>query len=215
MTMNWRRRLVPYLFISPFFIGYAVFFVYPILWAFYLSFFQQKGVISTPKFVGLDNYVDLLSDDLFMRALFNTSYYALGSILLIVPAALGLALVLVIRNLGLREFFRFFFFTPNITAGVVVAIIFRLVYEQDYGLFNNYLLAPLGVAQRTLAAGCHGHYAGHYSDGAVALHGHQRALLYGWPTEHSPRSARSRDHRRGQSLAGLSLYHASAVAPGA
>lgn len=139
------RRLAPYLFISPFFVGYAIFFVYPTLWALYLSFFKKDGIGSTPTFVGLKNYVSLLSDDLFLKALVNTSYYAAGSLLIIVPAALGLALALVAPRLPWREFFRFFFFSPNITAGVVVAIIFRLVFESDYGLLNNYILAPLGV----------------------------------------------------------------------
>ena len=49
---NWRRRLTPYFFISPFFIGYAIFFLYPIIWAFYLGFFQQVGIGSQPKFIG-------------------------------------------------------------------------------------------------------------------------------------------------------------------
>lgn len=139
------RRLAPYLFISPFFVGYAIFFVYPTLWALYLSFFRKDGVASTPTFVGFRNYLSLLSDELFIKALTNTSYYAAGSIFIIVPAALGLALVLVAPRLPWREFFRFFFFSPNITAGVVVAIIFRLVFESEYGLLNNYILAPLGL----------------------------------------------------------------------
>lgn len=142
---KWRRRLVPYLFISPFFIGYAIFFLYPVVWAFYLSLYQQTGIGSTPRFVGLDNYVKLLSDDLFVKALGNTTYYALGSIFLIVPAALGLGLVLYIRELRWREFFRLLFFSPNITSGVVVAIIFGLVFNHEYGLLNNYLLKPLGL----------------------------------------------------------------------
>jgi len=145
MVYNWRRRLVPYLFISPFFVGYAIFFVYPVLWALYLSFFKKSGINSTPRFLGLDNYRDLVSDPLFIKALINTSYYAAGSIFVIVPAALGLALILSMRHLPWREFFRFFFFAPNITAGVVVAIIFRLVFELDYGLLNNYILVPLGI----------------------------------------------------------------------
>jgi ABC-type sugar transport system permease subunit len=142
---KWRRRITPYLFISPFFIGYAIFFLYPMLWAFYLSFFQQVGIGSTPKFIGLDNYVNLLSDQTFLKALANTTYYAAGSIFLIAPAALALALVLVIRRLWGREFFRLFFFSPNITSGVVVGIIFRLVFSADYGLINNYFLLPLGL----------------------------------------------------------------------
>lgn len=139
------RRLAPYLFISPFFLGYAVFFVYPTFWALYLSFFKKDGVGSVPVFVGAKNYLNLLSDELFIKALFNTTYYAAGSLFIIVPAALALALALVAPRLPWREFFRFFFFSPNITAGVVVAIIFRLVFESDYGLLNNYVLAPLGL----------------------------------------------------------------------
>lgn len=115
-------------------------------WALYLSFFKKSGVNSVPKFIGVKNYLSLLSDELFLKALGNTTYYAAGSFFIIVPAALGLALILVLPRLQWREFFRFFFFSPNITAGVVVAIIFRLVFEQDYGLINNYILAPLGVA---------------------------------------------------------------------
>jgi arabinosaccharide transport system permease protein len=139
------RRLAPYLFISPFFLGYAIFFIYPTLWALYLSFFKKDGVASTATFVGVKNYVSLFSDELFIKALVNTSYYAAGSLFIIVPAALSLALVLVAPRLPWREFFRFLFFSPNITAGVVVAIIFRLVFESDYGLINNYILAPLGL----------------------------------------------------------------------
>lgn len=143
---HWQRRVAPYLFISPFFIGYAIFFLYPVLWALYLSFFQQNGVTSRPRFVGLGNYRALLGDAQFLKALGNTTYYALGSIFLILPAALLLALVLNRPQLRLREFFRLFFFFPNITSGVVVGIIFGLVFNEEYGLINNYLLKPFGIA---------------------------------------------------------------------
>lgn len=142
---HWKRRLAPYIFISPFFIGYGVFFLYPVLWALYLSFFQKNGVMTPATFVGFRNYVDLLGDPLFIRALINTTYYALASILLIVPAAIILALVLNRPVLHFREFFRLIFFTPNLTSGVVIAIIFGLVFEEQYGLLNNYILAPLGL----------------------------------------------------------------------
>jgi ABC-type sugar transport system permease subunit len=142
---NWQRRAAPYLFISPFFIGYAIFFLYPVVWALYLSFFEQNGVLSAPRWVGLDNYASLLSDRLFIRALINTSYYALASIFLIVPAAVGLALILSRPKLRLRELFRFSFFAPYLTSGVVIAIIFGLVFDENYGLINNYILNPLGL----------------------------------------------------------------------
>src|SRR5215208_3355881 len=145
MTGTWQRKLAPYIFISPFFVGYAVFFGYPVLSSLYLSFFKQTGFGSGRTFVGLDNYIKLLSDELFLKALGNTTFYALGSIFIIVPAALGLALILTIRRLRLREFFRLFFFAPYVMSGVVIAIVFTLVFEGQYGLVNNYLLAPLGL----------------------------------------------------------------------
>ena len=145
---HWQRRLAPYFFISPFFVGYAVFFVYPVGHAFYLSFFRQTGIGSTPSFVGLGNYLKLFGDEKFIKSVFNTSYYAAGSVFVIVPVALALALALNVRRLPMREFFRLFFFSPMITSGVVVAIIFRLVFEERYGLINNFILAPLGLPQQ-------------------------------------------------------------------
>jgi arabinosaccharide transport system permease protein len=140
------RKLAPYLFISPFFIGYAVFFLMPVIQSLRLSFFKQDGVNAEATFVGFANYVRLFTkDDLFIKSLTNTTYYALGSILLIVPLALLLALMLHRPKLRFREFFRLFFFTPNITSGVVVGIIFGLVFEEQYGLLNNLLLVPLGL----------------------------------------------------------------------
>jgi len=143
---GWGRKIAPYLFISPFFVGYSIFFLIPVAQSLRLSFFRQVGISAEPRYVGLDNYIRLFTnDDLFIRSLTNTTYYALGSILIIVPLALGLALILHSPRLHLREFFRLFYFTPNITAGVVVGIIFGLVFEEQYGLINNLLLSPLGI----------------------------------------------------------------------
>ena len=140
------RKIAPYLFISPFFIGYSIFFLYPVIQSLQLSFYRQVGLTNPPRFIGFDNYVRLVTKDaLFIKALTNTTYYALGSILIIVPLALLLALILHSPKLRLREFFRFLYFTPNITAGVVVGIVFGLVFEEQYGLVNNLLLAPLGI----------------------------------------------------------------------
>jgi arabinosaccharide transport system permease protein len=144
--LGWGRKIAPYLFISPFFFGYAFFFLIPVVQSFQLSFYHQVGINTELRYVGLSNYERLLTrDPLFIKSLVNTTYYALGSILIIVPLALALALLLSIPKLRLREFFRLFFFTPNITSGVVVGIIFGLVFETQYGLINNMALAPLGV----------------------------------------------------------------------
>ena len=135
------RKIAPYLFISPFFVGYAIFFLLPVIQSLLLSFYRQVGLNNAPRFIDFDNYIRLLTnDDLFIKSLTNTTYYALGSILIIVPLALLLALILHSPKLRFREFFRFLYFTPNITAGVVVGIVF----EEQYGLINNLVIAPLG-----------------------------------------------------------------------
>lgn len=145
MYYKFTKRITPYILISPFFIGYAIFFLYPVLWAFFLSFFQQIGFGGESTFIGISNYVRLLSDEVFLRSIFNTTYYAAGSLFIILPLALLLALGLNMRGLKFANGFRMLYFTPLITSGVVVAIIFRLVFEPDYGLLNNWILAPLGL----------------------------------------------------------------------
>src|SRR5258707_15215123 len=85
------KRATPYLFISPFFIGFAVFGAFPLAWALYLSLFKEPGLLQPPIFTGLGNYVELLSDGRFVHSLVNTTLYALGSIFVILPVALLLA----------------------------------------------------------------------------------------------------------------------------
>lgn len=140
-----KPRWAPYLFIAPFFILFGVFFGVPTLRSLQLSFFTERGVDTSATFAGLDNYRTLLADPNFAKSLVNTSYYALGSLLIIVPLSLSLALLLRTRGLLLREFFRLSLFLPNAISGIVVAIVFRLVFDQEYGVLNNWLLAPLGL----------------------------------------------------------------------
>lgn len=138
-------RWAPYLFIAPFFIFFGVFLGYPTLRSLQLSFYTERGADSSPTYVGLANYRTLLGDPNFAKGLFNTTYFALGSLLIIIPLALSLALLLRTKGLLLREFFRLSFFLPNAISGVVVAIVFRLVFDQEFGLLNNWLLSPLGL----------------------------------------------------------------------
>ncbi len=155
---RFQRRWAPYLFISPFFIGYAIFFLYPVLWALYLSFFQQIGIGAPAKWVGLGNYFKLLSDDRFIKGVINTTYYAAGSLFIILPAALLLGVVFNMRNLRGATFFRLFYFTPNITSGVVVAAIFGLVFDTRSTGCSTGRSRRWGCP-RSLAPGCRVHHA--------------------------------------------------------
>jgi ABC-type sugar transport system permease subunit len=139
MSARLLKPATPYLFISPFFIGFAVFSAFPLGWALYLSLFHQTGLLQAPIWVGLGNYQRLLSDDRFWHSLTNTTFYALGSICIILPIALVLALIIDSPRIRFKQFFRLGLFLPSLTSSVVVAIMFGLIFDSDSGLLNAFL----------------------------------------------------------------------------
>jgi multiple sugar transport system permease protein len=134
-----RREWTAYLFLSPGLILFGVFFVYAVVFSFWLSFHKWNIIEPAKPFVGLDNYRAILQDAGFRRAIGNTIYYTVGSI----PAEMFLGLMIAlllnaqIRGLGL---FRTMYYLPVITPLVVASIIWKWVYNADFGLANYYLL---------------------------------------------------------------------------
>lgn len=128
----------PYFFISPFYILFAIFSLYPVLFSVYLSFTEWKG-LGPIKFVGLKNYSLLFKDNVFWDSMVN------GVILffIYVPLQTFLALVLavVLNSKRVRGFqlFRTLIFIPNITNMVAAGITFKLLMNQENGLFNIFL----------------------------------------------------------------------------
>ena len=133
-----KPRYAPYFFISPFFLLFGVFMVYPLFDSIRLSTYSVRGM-HHQTFVGFENIERLLADPLFWTALWNTAYFALGSLLLQLPVALGLALLLSNARLKGRNLFRLSFFSPVLISGVFIAVIFYLLYDRRYGLVNKVL----------------------------------------------------------------------------
>jgi len=140
-TRSLRKKATPYLFISPFFIGYGIFGAFPLAYALYLSLFNETGLLQPPTFAGLGNYGALLGDSRFLHALLNTTVYALGSILVILPIALLLALIIESPLVRFKQLFRLGLFFPAITSAVVIAIVFRTILDPDTGILNSALRA--------------------------------------------------------------------------
>lgn len=137
---NWwffnQRKFAPYIFIAPFFILFATFFIYPIGYSFRLSFLEQTG-LSTPKWTGLENYIDLFADKRFRQAFLNTSYFALGSVFIQLPLAFSLALAFNSKFARrVTHLYRVGFFFPVLTSAVVISLIFILVLDTNYGMLN-------------------------------------------------------------------------------
>jgi ABC-type sugar transport system permease subunit len=141
-----RGSATPYLFLLPFFVVYACFLLYPVLSALQTSMYEKSG-FGAPSFVGLQNFVALLSDARFGRALLNTTLYACGTVFVLSPLALLLAVTLqsfVLRSERLRSFYRIALFLPNVTSLVVIAIMFGFLLEPRFGMANA-VLGAIGV----------------------------------------------------------------------
>lgn len=147
------RRIAPYVFISPFYILFLVFSVYPLIQALQLSLMKWAGT-GDKVFVGTQNYVDLASDEIFLQTLFNTTYYAIGAVFVILPMALLLALVINSALVRVKGVFRVGFILPNLTSTVAATIMFLLVFNKHYGLLNEGLKAvnvePVGWLDKEL-----------------------------------------------------------------
>jgi raffinose/stachyose/melibiose transport system permease protein len=136
--------LAPLPFLLPALIIYAVFAIYPIVSALILSFYDWDGVSENRNFVGLNNYVQIFTQDpVFWTAVRNSIIWVILS--LIVPTILGLALAVAVnQKIIARNSFRAIFYLPSIIASIAVATIWSWMYNPLLGLFNV-LLKSLGL----------------------------------------------------------------------
>ena len=96
------------------------------------------------RFVGLGNYISLLKNPLFWKALGNTFYFVLVGVPLSIAASLGAALLLHSKVARMRPFFRTALFAPVVTTVVAVAVIWRYLFHTQYGMVN-WGLSSLGI----------------------------------------------------------------------
>lgn len=133
-----------YLFILPNFLSFIVFMVIPIVTSLYLSF-TEWDLLNDPKWVGLKNYVTLLTrDKLFRTSLVNTLLYSLYTIPVGLACSLGLALVVNSKLIRGTTFFRSVFFLPNVCTLAAVALVWKWFYNADFGILN-YLMGLFGL----------------------------------------------------------------------
>ncbi len=131
------KRVAPYLFMAPVLVLGLAMFVGPLLFAAYVSFTDWDGVAS-PKWVGLQNYAYLLGRDRFFpTSIWNTFYFAAGSVIVGVPYAL-LAAAMISRS-RYQSFWRTVYWLPMITNIVAVAYIWRYILNDTSGLLNRTL----------------------------------------------------------------------------
>jgi len=144
-------KVSPYLYIAPFFILFAIFGIFPLLYTGWVSLTDRNLLAPTSNFIGLQNYSELMRDEYFWNAVENT----LGIWVLSTIPQLVLALVIahvLNRSLRVRTFFRMSILLPQVTSLVAVALIFTQLFGYRYGLIN-YLLNQVGIENINWEAG--------------------------------------------------------------
>lgn len=148
MSRETKRDLIAYSFIAPNFIGFMVFTLVPIVFAFALAFMKWDGS-NAIEFVALDNFKRLFGDTFFLAALRNTLIYCLGTVPLTMVASLALAIVLNQKVFG-RGIFRTLSFFPYVASLVAITAVWKMLFHPSKGPINNILLNVFGVAQENL-----------------------------------------------------------------
>jgi multiple sugar transport system permease protein len=136
-----------WLLVGPSLLVIGVFFFLPVLAAFAMSLtdfdLYALASIGNLRFVGIDNYVELMHTPLFWQALGNTLFFVVAGVPLSIAASLCAALLLNSKLAWFKPLFRTAFFAPVVTSMVAVAVIWRYLYHTRYG-FINYALDSIG-----------------------------------------------------------------------
>lgn len=139
-----RVILEPIAFLAPFMAGLILFTVYPFINVFLLSFKENYKISGAFSSFGLQNYTDVLHDPNFLNGLKNTGLY----VLFVVPIATVLSLLIanaLNHDIKLKAVFQTSYFLPMVTSITAVGLVWKWLFNYDYGLIN-YILSIFGVS---------------------------------------------------------------------
>ncbi|MCR4901508.1 MAG: sugar ABC transporter permease [Butyrivibrio sp.] len=151
-----KKSFKGWIYILPSIIIMCVFTLYPLLKAFGMSFSEDYSLIKgTGKAIGLGNYQELFSDKNFLKALRNTSIYVVFVVPLSITFSLIIAVLINSTN-KLKGFFQTVYFLPYVTSVIAIGIVWRWIYNSNYGLLNYFLsffgIEPIGWLNETAYA---------------------------------------------------------------
>ncbi|WP_312107020.1 sugar ABC transporter permease [Lachnoclostridium sp.] len=133
-----RTNLMGYAFILPNLIGYSIFVFLPICFSFVLSLMKWDASQAPMEFVGLQNFTQILGDEIFRKSFGNTFEYALLTVLPTLVLSLLLAVLMNSKIKGIN-FFRTAFFFPYIASIVAVGAVWNMLFQPDFGPINEFL----------------------------------------------------------------------------
>jgi multiple sugar transport system permease protein len=140
-----KRQIPGYFFLTPGFLFIFIFMIYPLVWSLYLSFTEYNFAYDDkPVFNGLQNYINMFSDQYFIDAFWNTALFSV----LFFPAIMVLGLIIALmldKGLKATGFFRTSIFLPVVIPLSLTGIIFQWILNEQYGLLNFFLKDFLGL----------------------------------------------------------------------
>lgn len=131
-----------WLFLAPALIFITIFNVTPLIRTFVIAF--QKGTLNNPEFAGISNFQKVITDPVFHRAIRNTALYAF----IVVPVGMVISLFIAMsihKRMKFKKVWESIFFLPYLTSMIAIGIVFRFLFNQDYGLIN-YLLGLFDIS---------------------------------------------------------------------
>ncbi len=143
MKYRTKDKLHTYTLILPWIGVFALFWLYPLIYAAFLSFTEYQTLTNEHIFIGFDNYIKILSDEVFWISLKNTAVFTFGTVPVTTALSIFLAVLLDSKLVKFKNFFRSSYFMPSVTSMVVIALIFTNLYTQE-GYINS-LMKMLGL----------------------------------------------------------------------
>lgn len=131
-----------YLFILPAMIFFVTFVLYPMVRGVYMSLFRFRG--RNESFVGFKNYIDLMSDRVFLQSTSNTLFIVVLAVPIVVILSLFIAINIYNKSAAVRSFFRGIFYLPAVSSVVSITVVWLWIYNPDFGILN-YVLHSINV----------------------------------------------------------------------
>ncbi|MGC9934789.1 carbohydrate ABC transporter permease [Priestia aryabhattai] len=150
--IKWRENVVAYTFLGPALLLLLLFLIIPAIMSVYYAFTDYYLLTpDTRKFVGLDNFINLFKDPIFLKSLANTLKFVVWVIPLQIGAALGLALLLN-KQRKANTFFKVAYFSPVVMSLVVISVLWLYLLNPNEGIINN-VLTYFGVSAQPFLTG--------------------------------------------------------------
>jgi len=154
-----RVSRVAYLYLVPAFLVMGIITLYPLLYQVWMSFTDYgvqnlRETAPPPAWVGLDNYVNVLTSSLaipnfdFLRIILYNLVWAFSNVIIHVVLGVAIAVLLNTRGLWFRRFYRAMYILPVVIPPIIVATVWRNMYDPDYGAINLFLSATVGTLLR-------------------------------------------------------------------